>query len=306
MKLSRRYCTLSFVPLLHKKRFCFFFFFSPSLPHSLGHFSNLVPGVSERRGDSRWSINTTCRYKCSSASVDKDRKWSWIPSVFCILSISRQQLQKCVCGGGGGKSSLSFPFFPPATSLKSSAGRHNQILSWLHPGFHAQEPRHTIAPVLLLHSGADNCIPKAPRQLRNIPLCTGSPKYNISRAHCGNRCMFSYIWPWLQKPSCMRADSAACQRVTWLLSCVVTGFADLHAQQPGDLKTREGGGVEARGWDGLPIIWCCLSCIIPRFQIEGNCWWSHGAEQLKTERERERRGGEEKEERPALFFGVSM
>lgn len=46
----------------------------------------------------------------------------------------------------------------------------------------------------------------------------------------------------------MCADSAACQRVTRLLSCVVTGFADLHAQQPGDLKTRgEGGGVEARG-----------------------------------------------------------
>lgn len=118
--------------------------------------------------------------------------------------------------------------------------------------------------------------------------------------------MFSYIWPWLQKPSCVCADSAACQRVTRLLSCVVTGFADLHAQQPGDLKTRgEGGWRRGEGAGRLPIIWCCLSCIIPRFQMEGNCWWSRRAEQLKTERERER-GGEEKEERPALFFGVSM
>lgn len=74
----------------------------------------------------------------------------------------------------------------------------------------------------------------------------------------------------------------------------------------GRLKDKgRGGWRRGEGAGGLPIIWCCLSCIIPRFQMEGNCWWSRRAEQLKTERERER-GGEEKEERPALFFGVSM
>lgn len=81
-----------FVPLLRKMGFVFF---PPHLPHIFEtFFSNLVLGVSEQRGHTRWSINTTCRYKCSSVSVDKGRKWSWIPSIFWILSISRRQLQK--------------------------------------------------------------------------------------------------------------------------------------------------------------------------------------------------------------------
>lgn len=47
----------------------------------------------------------------------------------------------------------------------------------------------------------------------------------------------------------------------------------------------------------LPIIWCCLSCIILFKGGGGECWRSHGAEQLETEREREE---------AALSVGLSM
>lgn len=45
----------------------------------------------------------------------------------------------------------------------------------------------------------------------------------------------------------------------------------------------------------LPIIWCCFSCIIP--SKWGGRWRSHGAEQLKIERERAE---------AALSVGISM
>lgn len=51
------------------------------------------------------------------------------------------------------------------------------------------------------------------------------------------------------------------------IDCVFTGFTVFHGQHLGDLK--RGGGIEGKG-DVLPIIWCCLSGIIPPFQMEGN------------------------------------
>lgn len=181
---------------------------------------------------------------------------------------------------------------------------NNQTLSWLHPSFHAQEPLRTIAPMLLLYSGADNRIPKALLQLRNIPLCIDSPTYNNSHTHWRDYCMFSYIWPWLQKPLCVYvcvcADSAACQWLTWLLSCAFTGFTDLHAQQPGDLKTRERGWYWGEGWVTYHLMLPLLHN--PTLSNGGKLLmrpWSRTIEDRKREREKE-------EGETAPFFGVSM
>jgi len=97
---------------------------------------------------------------------------------------------------------------------------------------------------------------------------------------------------------CVRADGVACQTVTWLLSCVFTGFARFTCSAAKRLKDkRERGGVGE-----LLIIWCCLSCIIPRFQMQRNLLMKP---RRRTIEGRGRRKGTEWEwgrAEPALFL----
>lgn len=146
------------------------------------------------------------------------------------------------------------------------------VFSWLHP-------QHTTAPLHL------NCCVLA------AFLAIGSPTYWISYS-----LLLFHAWPWHFRKhlvcECVCADSAACHRVTWLLSCVFTDFRDFTCSAAGRLT----GGWEVAGRIGeLPIIWCCLSCII--LSKGGKCWRIHEAEQLETEGDREE---------AALSVGVSM
>ena len=209
------------------------------------------------------------------------------------------------------KNSLSFAFYCQRRALKSSAGRHNQTLGWLHPSLHTQEPRHTIAPMLLLYSKTDNCIPKALLRLRNIPLCIGSPTYNVSHVHTHYRdyCMFSYIWPWLQKPSCVCVCWQCCLSASDLT--VELCFYRLHrftCSAAGRLKDKREGVVSRGGWGG----WVTYHLMLPLLH---NPTLSNGGKLLmkprsRTIEDRKRKGREGGRERgrgeTALFFGVSM
>lgn len=151
------------------------------------------------------------------------------------------------------------------------------------------------------------------RQLRDVPLCISSPTYVIfpTYTHCCNYCRFSNVWPWLKKKTlcvfervCVRVcvDSAPCPWVTWLLSCISTGFTDLHAQQPRDLKTRE------RGWYWGNEAWVTYHLML---LLLHNPLLSDGGKMLmkpwsRTMEDRGRKGKVGKRRETALFFGVSM
>lgn len=79
---------------------------------------------------------------------------------------------------------------------------------------------------------------------------------------CQYRTIILSAWPWDFRKhficECVCADSAACHRATWLLSCVFTDFTDLRAQQPGDLQTR---GRE--GWWGREDGWVTYHMMLP-------------------------------------------
>lgn len=88
------------------------------------------------------------------------------------------------------------------------------------------------------------------------------------------------------------------------MSCVFTGFADLHAQQPGDLKTREreeGGGVERRS--GCATYHLMLPLLHNPTLSNGGETADEGAEQNNW---RQKKEGEGERGEAALFFGVSM
>lgn len=148
--------------------------------------------------------------------------------------------------------------------------------------------------MLLLCSGTDNCILKV--LLKHSIMYRLNLRY-FTHTHCRDYCMFSYIRPWLQKLPCV------CWQCCLLVSdlTVELCFYRLHrftCSAAGRLKDKREGVVLKGGVGELPIIWCCLSCIIPRFQMEGKCWWSHGAEQLKTKGKGER---ENEERLPSSF-----
>lgn len=115
------------------------------------------------------------------------------------------------------KKKVSFPF--SCSTVKQQLG----VFSWLHP-------QHTTAPLQL------NC------------CSIGSPTHWISYS-----LLLFCAWPWDFRKHFVRegvcADSAACHRATWLLSCVFTAFTDLRAQQLGDLRGVVGGlGVGREDW----------------------------------------------------------
>lgn len=184
-------------------------------------------------------------------------------------------------------------------TLKSNAQRHNQTLSWLLSSFHTQESQHTKAPMLLLYSEAGNCIPKALRRLREILHYVSAHPRTIFHTHIVETTVCFHAFDLDFKNHLLCVCWQCCLSVSDLT--VELCFYRLHrftCSAAGRLKDKREGVVLRGGVGELPIIWWCLSCIIPCFQMEWKCWWSHGAEQLKTERERERGEREkEKEER---------
>lgn len=178
------------------------------------------------------------------------------------------------------------------------------------PAFYTQEPRHTIAPMSLPYSGTDNRIQKALLRLRNIPLCICSPTYiSLSHAHTHTNsewttpCFHTFDLDF-KNPSCGYACWLCCLSVTDLT--VEWCFYRLHrftCSAAGRLKDKRerGGGISRGGAGGWVTDHLMLPLLHNPTLSNGSekCWWSRGAEQLKTETEGPRRRKRNGRDRPS-------
>ena len=110
MKLSRRYCTLSFVPLLHKKRF--FFFFLPLFlifwDIFLILFLELASGeeIADEALTPLVGINVVQRQWIKTANGA-----GFLPFSVFFLFPDNNYRSVCVCVGGGGIKKSVFCIF---------------------------------------------------------------------------------------------------------------------------------------------------------------------------------------------------